>query len=457
MRVLVVDDERKITEIVAERISSEGMDVEVSSSAEEALPVIERGNIDVLLCDLRLGGMDGIELLRRAKKIAPSMDVVVMTAYASAETAIEAMREGAYEYLVKPFQLDELAILLKRISERRDLISENEALKERLFARKPAERIVGTSAAIEKVREMIARVAPTDTPVLLLGESGTGKELAAAEIHSLSSRAKGPFIVLNCAAVPEQLLESELFGHERGAFTGAVLRKPGQFKLADGGTLFMDEIGEISPSVQSKLLRAIEAKEFLPLGSSRAIKVNVRIIAATNRDLDMLVKSGRFREDLYYRLNVFPIRIPPLRERPEDVIPIAEHFLKQWRGSEKGPISKPHLGASAKLKLSNYSWPGNVRELRNVLERATILCGNGPIEAEHIAIECEVQSADSRENLLRALLGEMSLPEIEKRLVELALEKASGNKSRAAEILGITRRAIYGRLKKFSLPLREDE
>jgi two-component system response regulator AtoC len=301
-RILVVDDERKIVELIAERIAAEGMEVSTAASAEDALPLIENGDIDILLCDVRLGGMDGIELLRRTKKAAPATDVVVMTAYASAETAVEAMRQGAYEYFIKPFQMDEVVMLLRRIVERRDLVSENAALRERLSARPRAERIVGESAALGAVRELIELVAPADTPVLILGESGTGKELVAAEIHARSARSKGPFIVLNCAAVPESLLESELFGHEKGAFTGAAQRKPGQFKLADGGTLFMDEIGETPPAIQSKLLRAIEIKEFLPLGSSKPTSVDVRIIAATNRNLEELVREGRFREDLFYRL-----------------------------------------------------------------------------------------------------------------------------------------------------------
>ncbi len=451
-RILIIDDERKITELLAERISAEGMEATAAGSAEEALPTIERGEIDVVLCDLRLSGMDGLELLRRTKKAAPETDVVIMTAYASAETAVEAMRQGAYEYLIKPFHLDEVILLLRRIIERRDLVSENAALRSKLSPRPDAERIVGDSAAIRSVRDLIGLVARADTPILILGESGTGKELVAAEIHAKSSRAKGPFIILNAAAVPETLLEAELFGHEKGAFTGADSRRPGQFKLAEGGTLFMDEIGEIPLPIQAKLLRAIELKQFLPLGSAKAVTVDVRIIAATNRELENLVREGRFREDLFYRLNVFPIRIPPLRDRKEDIVVLAEHFLREWKGAGRGGSGGgPELSADTAAKLKGYPWPGNVRELRNVLERATILAGGGAVAAQHIMIEGAASGRGSAEERLRSLLGEMELPEIEKRLVELALQAADGNKSRAASMLGITRRALYGRLEKFGL------
>ncbi len=448
-RILIVDDERKITELLVERIAEEGMDASAAASAEEALPAIERGETDVVLCDLRLAGMDGIELLRRTKKASPDTDVVIMTAYASAETAVEAMRQGAYEYLIKPFQMDEVVMLLRRIIERRDLVSENAALRDKLSSRAATGRIIGDSSAIRAVRDLIGLVAPADTPVLILGESGTGKELVAAEIHARSSRAKGPFVVLNCAAVPETLLEAELFGHEKGAFTGAAQRKPGQFKLAEGGTLFMDEIGEAPLAIQAKLLRAIELKQFLPLGSAKPVTVDVRIIAATNREIEAFVREGRFREDLFYRLNVFPIRIPPLRDRKEDIVPIAEHFLREWKGAGRGGPAVPALGADAAAKLRSYPWPGNVRELRNVLERATILAGGGSVTAAHIMIEGGGPGRGSAEERLRSLIGEMDLPAIEKRLVELVLEAAGGNKSRAAATLGITRRALYGRLERF--------
>jgi len=446
--ILVVDDEAKITKLLAERIAREGMDVSTCASAEDALPRIETGGIDVVLCDLRLGGMDGLELLKKAKKVSPATDFVMMTAYASAGTAIEAMRQGAYEYLIKPFQMDEVILLLKRIQERRDLVSENAALREKITGTARKEPIIGDSAAIRAIKDLIDKVAPTDTPVLIQGESGTGKELVAAEIHAGSRRAREPFIILNCAALPETLLESEMFGYERGAFTGAVQKRPGQFRLADGGTLFLDEIGEMPPGIQAKLLRAIELGEFTPLGSSKSAKVNVRIIAATNRSLEELVREGRFREDLFYRLNVFPIRIPPLRDRKDDIAAIADHLLRAW--NERAERGSP-LSAEVAAKLRGYSWPGNVRELKNVLERAVILAGEGPIAPEHIMIITLEQGRGSLPERVRSLIGEMSLPEIERMLVELALRESGGNKSRAAELLGITRRTLYGRLARFAL------
>jgi len=450
-RILIVDDERKITELLAERIAREGVEASTCSSAEEALPIIEAGKADVVLCDLRLGGMDGLELLRRTKKASPGTDFVMMTAYASAETAVEAMRQGAYEYLIKPFQMDEVILLLRRIQERRDLVSENAALRNKLAGVPAPGRIIGESEAIRATKELIGKVAPADAPVLIQGESGTGKELVAAEIHAGSRRARAPFIVLNCAAVPETLLESEMFGFEKGAFTGAAQKKPGQFKLADRGTLFMDEIGELPLAIQAKLLRAIELGEFIPLGSSKPMKVDVRIVAATNRNLEELVRSGLFREDLFYRLNVFPIRMVPLRERKDDIVPLAEHFLRELRRGPAKIGAEPMLDGETAAKLKTYSWPGNVRELRNVLERAVILAGDGPVAPEHIMIGSLERDKGSPEERLRSLIGEMPLPEIERTLVMLALEASGGNKSKAAELLGITRRTLYGRLEKFGL------
>lgn len=445
-KVLVVDDEVKIAKLLSERIRNEGYNVESSTSAEEAKELIEKGSIDIILCDLKLGQMSGLDLLKLTKKVSPQTDFVIMTAYASADTAVEAMKLGAYEYLIKPFKMDEVLLLLRRIQDRRSLVYQNIALKQRITAAEGGtERIVGNSPAIRKVKELIARVAPTDSPVLIEGESGTGKELVAAEIHDASSRKERPFVIVNCAAVPETLIEAELFGFKKGAFTGAVQSKPGQFKVADGGTLFLDEIGEVPLSIQAKLLRAIEYGEFLPLGSTEPVKVNARIIAATNRNLAELVEKGAFREDLYFRLNVFPIRIPPLRERREDIAPIAEHFLKEWNAKSTT------LSEEVADKLEKYSWPGNVRELRNILERAIILSGGERIEPEHIITGERVDSGDSLSAHLSSILGRATLPEIEKRLVELALESSNWNKSRAAEMLGITRRALYGRLEKFGI------
>ena len=371
----------------------------------------------------------------------------MMTAYASATTAVEAMRLGAYEYLIKPFQIDEVTLLLKRISERRELMIENIALKEKMSTKGDG-RIIGDSKGIKSVLDLIGKVAPTPAPVLIMGESGTGKELVAAEIHALSSRATKPFIVINCAAVPENLIEAEMFGHEKGAFTGAVQKKPGQFRLADGGTLFLDEIGELPLSLQAKLLRALDNGEFLPVGGNRPVKVDVRIIAATNRDLEQLSATGGFRQDLFYRLNVFPIMVLPLRERKEDIAPISRAFLS-------GRASSGEISDEVIEMLEGYSWPGNVRELRNVLERAIILSGGEPVGRGHVMIPGE--GPDAAGDGLSALVGKKSLEEIEKSLIEIALEKAKGNKSKAAGLLGITRRTLYSRMEKYSLGKNEGE
>ena len=440
--VLIVDDERKITRLLSERIAAEGYRALVCASAEEALPLIERGGIDIVLCDLRLGGMDGIELLRRARAVAPGTDFVVMTAYASAATAVEALRLGAYEYLIKPFQMDEVVMLLRRIDERRELMLENTALREQV-SRPARGDIVGDSTATRALIEVIAKVAPTDVPVLIQGESGTGKELVAAEIHRRGGRARKPFIVINCAAVPETLLEAELFGYEKGAFTGAAHRKPGQFMLADDGSLFLDEIGDMPLSLQAKLLRAIETGGFLPLGAAKAVTVDARIIAATNRNLEELTARGQFREDLFFRLNVFPIRIAPLRERAEDIVPIARAFLSErgYRGA---------VGDDALETLRGYHWPGNVRELRNVLERAMILAGGGPLLPAHMLTPAAA-GAPACDDVLAGLVGRRSLEEIERKMIELALAGAGGNRSRAAGMLGITRRTLYSRMERYGV------
>ncbi|HSG29566.1 MAG TPA: sigma-54 dependent transcriptional regulator [Candidatus Krumholzibacterium sp.] len=443
-RILIVDDEAKITRILSDQLGGAGFDTTACLNAEDALEIISKGDVDIVLCDLRLPGMDGLQLLRETRKNSPSTDFVMMTAYASADTAVEAMREGAYEYLIKPFHMDEVILLLKRITERRDLMIENVALKEKISVPGSAGRIIGSSPVMKKLRELIAMVAPTESPVLVQGESGTGKELVAAEIHNLSKRSGRPFIVINCAAIPETLIESELFGHEKGSFTGAVQKRPGQFKLADGGTLFLDEIGEMPPALQAKLLRAIENGEFLPVGGSSPVKVDVRIVAATNRDLEELSSSGSFRSDLLYRLNVFPISLPPLRERRQDIVEIAEDFLS---GRSSYPVV---LSDGVVEKLQAYSWPGNVRELRNILERASILAGGGEIAPEHV-MTGDPGTKGSPEELLGSLVGEMSLTDMEKCLITLAIERAEGNKSSAAKMLGITRRTLYSRMDKYGM------
>jgi len=446
-RVLIVDDERKILHLLGERISSDGHQVETSLSGKKALEIIEDKLPDIILCDLKLGDMEGIDLLRQVKKRYPEIEFIIMTAYASTKTAITAMKEGAYEYLTKPFQMEEVRLLLARIEERQKLISENRALREKALREGSTDKLIGESAEIKEVKENIKKVAPTDTPVLIQGESGTGKEIAAELIHSNSTRAGKPFIAVNCAAVPETLLESELFGYEKGAFTGADGRKPGLFKLADTGTLFLDEIGDMPLQLQAKLLRVLENGVFLPVGGSSSIKVDVRIIAATNKDLEDMCRENRFREDLLYRLNVFPITIPPLRMRRSDIPLLATHFLA---GLGK-PVEK--LPSGIGNILSGYHWPGNVRELRNVLERAVILAGPESISEKHVQFSDTGAGtpAASPEWYLDSLLEERSLEEIEEIIIRKAVKKTGGNKSKAAETLGITRRVLYGKLDKYGI------
>jgi len=356
------------------------------------------------------------------------------------------MRQGAYEYLIKPFQMDEVILLLKRIHERRDLVSENAALREKITGIARKERIVGDSAAIRAIRDLIDKVAPTDTPVLIQGESGTGKELVAAEIHAGSRRARGPMIILNCAAVPETLLESEMFGYERGAFTGAAQKRPGQFRLADGGTLFMDEIGEMPPGIQAKLLRAIELGEFTPLGSSKSAKVNVRIVAATNRDLEELVRGGRFREDLFYRLQIVPISIPPLRERAEDILLLVDAFLDHFAAKHKR--RRLRFSTEALQRVQRFPWPGNVRQLRNVIERLVVTGHDALIDADDLP---DFMVGHDRTASTFALRPGMSLAEVEKVLIQQTLRHVTENRESVAKTLGISRRALQYKLKQHGL------
>mgnify|MGYP006283955369 CR=1 FL=1 len=448
--VLIVDDEQKILKLLRERIAADGHQVHTSLSGTEALRKIEETGPDIILCDLKLGDMEGIDLLRQVKGKYPEIEFIIMTAYASTRTAVTAMKEGAYEYLTKPFQMEEVRLLISRIEERQNLISENRALKEKTSLESSTDRMIGVSDGIREVKDRIRKVAPTATPVLIQGESGTGKEIAAELIHSHSPRAGKPFIAINCAAVPATLLESELFGYEKGAFTGADGRKPGLFKLADNGTLFLDEIGDMPLQLQAKLLRVLENGQILPVGGSATIKVDVRIVAATNQDLMEMQKEERFRGDLLYRLNVFPITIPPLRLRKSDIPLLAAHFLEQ--------LGKPAETLSPEIEkmLAGYHWPGNVRELRNVLERAVILAGTEKISAKHIQFS-EPQASVSPESYLDSLIGDRSMDEIESILIRKAIKKTGGNKSKAAELLGITRRVLYGKLDKYGIDTGETE
>jgi DNA-binding NtrC family response regulator len=446
-RILIVDDESNARAALAELLREEGYSVETAADGFKALPKLEEFEPDLLLTDLKMAGMDGIALMRKAHQHDPQLAVIVMTAFGAVDTAVSAMREGALDYLTKPLNLEELTISVERTLERRRLMREAGQLRQRLSERDRIERIVGSSPAMVKIFETVLQVAPSRASVLVTGESGTGKELIAAAIHEHSARSAGPFVKLHCAALAESLLESELFGHEKGSFTGAANRRDGRFQQADGGTLFLDEIGEVSPAIQVKLLRFLQEREFERVGGNETIKVDVRVVAATNRDLAAEVKAGRFREDLFYRLNVVSIEMPPLRARPTDVPLLAMRFLQRY-AAENGKALKGFAQDALKA-LTRYAWPGNVRELENAIERAVVICRNDEVQAldlpEHVVKSSPVKLDDG----LPPIPGS-TLAEVERYLILKTLEHTGGSTSRAAEMLGISARTIQYRLHEYS-------
>ena len=436
-RVLVVDDEVKLGKLVAEALELDGHEVVRVTGGRAALVELASGGLEVVLTDLRMPEVEGLAVLKAAQALPTPPAVGMMTAYGSAESAVAAMKAGAADYLTKPFAMDEVRLRVRRLSELRAAETKSERLVRQLTP-----DLVAESPRMKQALASARQVAASDASVVLLGESGTGKSQLARLIHYSSKRAAGPLVEVHCAALPETLLESELFGHEKGAFTGATERKAGHLAAADGGTLFLDEIGEVTPATQVKLLRFLQEREFVPVGSTQPRKVDVRVIAATNRDLTALVREGRFREDFYYRLNVFSIEVPPLRERKEDIVPMAHAFL-----SRKGlPASK--LSREAEARLEGYRWPGNVRELENALERSLILSGEGGIEAEHLGPAGPSLGRGGGRGVRAAdVLGEgFNLDVFERELMYAALERAGGNKTAAAKLLGITRRRLYSRL-----------
>ena len=436
-RILVVDDEPKMTSLICGSLEDEGYDVTTTVSPAEALQLIDKHAFDIVITDLSMPEISGMEVLERALEKG-NTEVIMMTAYGTVETAVSAMKKGAADYMLKPFSLEELSLLVQKLLENQKLKSLSNHYQQQLKQQSGSE-FIGASKAAERVRSMLHKVAVTDATVLLAGKSGTGKELAASQIHDLSPRREHPFIAVNCAAITETLLESELFGHEKGAFTGAVARKRGRFELAEKGTLFLDEIGEMSPGMQSKLLRVLEEKKIMRVGGVDSISIDVRVIAATNRDLKQEIKFGRFREDLYFRLNVFPIHLPNLCERQDDVADLARFFL-QRQGFPHSDLAEPVLNL-----LRSYDWPGNVRELRNVLERAVILSGGEPLTIEDFAIE--VDDAPLIEPGDGSISVQEGLEMAEKEMIIQALEKSGGNKTEAAKLLRITRRRLYSRMK----------
>jgi two-component system response regulator HydG len=441
--VLVADDEPGLRKSVERTLHREGFRVVQAEDGQAALDALRRGGIDLLLADLRMPGLDGLELLQAAKLLTPEVEVIVLSGHGTVEEAVEAMKEGAYDFLTKPFERAQLVRTVRQALEHHALVLENQSLQRRLDELAGAGEILGESPAIRQVLALVKQVAPTSATVLIQGESGTGKELVARALHEGSPRREQPFIRVNCAALPEALLESELFGYERGAFTGALARKEGRFELADGGTLLLDEVGDLSSATQAKLLRVLQDGEFERLGGTKTLKADVRIVAATNQDLALLVKERRFREDLYYRLNVITIEIPPLRERPEDIPLLAQHFLRLY--AARNHRSLEGFTETVLARLRAYPWPGNVRELEHALERAVILARGTLIDEGDLPTV--VGQAETASRVIPIPIG-MPLDEVEQRLIEETLRLTKGNKELAAKLLGIASRTIYRKLKE---------
>ena len=442
IRVLVVDDDLAVRQALSRTLEKIGYDVVVAEDGQEGLDRLRQGGIHIVLADLKMPKLSGNELLKAAKAIAPDVEVIVITGHGTVEDAVEAMKEGAYDFITKPFKRVQLEKTIRKAAEKQALVLENRVLQARVDELQGAGQIIGTSPAILRTLELVNQVAPSTATVLIQGESGTGKELIANAVHHGSPRRARPFIKVNCAALPETLLESELFGYERGAFTGAVARREGRFELADGGTLFMDEIGDLSLATQAKLLRVLQEGEFERLGGTRTLKVDVRLVAATHADLATLVREKGFREDLFYRLNVITIQIPPLRERREDIPLLAQHFLGRYAVKNAKTITG--FTDEALDLLQSYAWPGNVRELENVIERAVVLTRGSMISPADLP---ETLAGADQAARHRVISVGTPLEEVEDRLIEETLRYARGDKTLAAKLLGIATRTIYRRMK----------
>ena len=457
--IMIVDDEESICQLLEIMLTEEGYWARTAQSYEEAMRHLETEPYDLIITDIMMPDADGLTLLKDIKKFDADLPVILITAYASLSSAVDALRQGAFDYITKPFQMEQVKHSIKRALETRVLRHENRILKKSLQGQSGLDKFIGTSSSALKVKELVHRIASTNSTVLITGESGTGKELLARAIHNLSDRTDGPFITINCAALPETLLESELFGYVKGAFTGANKDKEGLFEVADGGTFFLDEVGETSLAIQAKLLRILETSEFTPLGATKPATVNVRLIAATNSDLHRLVDDKRFRQDLFYRLNVLHIHIPPLRERREDVLAIVDTILKML--AERANVKPKILSPPVAEILTNAYWEGNVRELENVLERAMLLSDKNIILPQHLPAYIREQKAKMQTTPTKEAQtvsdGELSLTkilpleEIEKAYIFWALTIANFNKSEASRLLGIDLSTLYRKIEKYDL------
>jgi len=449
LKILVADDEKNMLWALTNVLSKQGFKTFTARDGEEAIHQFNKHLPDVVLLDLKMPKKNGIEVLKEIKKINDSIPVIMITAHGNIETAIEAMKLGAFDYVQKPFEMEEINVLIKKALKIRDLTMEVELLRDELSRISRGNQIIGESPQIKEVMDLVNRVAKSNATVLILGESGTGKELVANAIHYNSDRKNKPFVKVNCGALPENLLESELFGHEKGAFTGAISRKIGRFERAHGGSIFLDEIGEMSFSTQVKLLRVLQEKQIERVGSTEVIDVDVRIIAATNKDLKRLVEEGRFREDLYYRLNVIPIKIPPLRERKQDIPLLVKYFLQKY-SLETGRRGMT-ISDSALDKLKTYSWPGNIRELQNVIERAVILSPGREITEDQLPPEIVKRDRQVELDEFKLPKNGVNLNDLEKSLIKQALDMTNDNQTEAARLLGITRHTLIYRMEKYGL------
>ena len=454
-RILVVDDEQSMRNFLEIMLRREGYVVDLAANGDEAVGFIEKKIYDLVITDIIMPGPSGTEILKKVKEVNPATIVIMITAYASTESAVEAMKEGAYDYITKPFNVDEIKVIISNALEKGRLEKENILLKRELGKEYSYENIIGTSPAMQKTFDLIGRVSATKTNVLISGESGTGKELVARAIHNKSPRKDRPFVVINCGGIPENLLESDLFGHVKGSFTGAVSHKEGLFEVADTGTIFLDEVGELTQAIQVKLLRAIQERTFKRVGGTEDISVDVRIIAATNKDLEREVISGHFREDLYYRLNVIEIKMPPLRERREDIPILASHFLKKMSAEQGKEIRK--ISSYALEVLKDYSFPGNVRELENIIERSVALESSNIVLPESLALSMHKEHGGQMATDDAALLGTDSfsmdtyIADIETGLIKEALLLAGKNKKEAARILGISYWVLLRKIEKYGI------